>query len=120
MLLQTQFCLAPVAPGADQAIGYNGDKGDTDTGDKATPGISLGQGNIDFLTKIPGPDQGRDNQGVRNNDIWIMDLEGGQKTQLTTNGSWDDFPVWNFKDNFIYFRSNRGGNWNIWRFSPSL
>ncbi|MBT5427089.1 MAG: hypothetical protein HOK84_12890, partial [Bacteroidetes bacterium] len=65
-------------------------------------------------------DQGRDNQGVRNNDIWIMDLEGGQKTQLTTNGSWDDFPVWNFKDNFIYFRSNRGGNWNIWRFSPSL
>ncbi|MBT7712187.1 MAG: PEGA domain-containing protein [Deltaproteobacteria bacterium] len=65
-------------------------------------------------------DQGRDNQGVRNNDIWIMDMEGGQKTQLTTNGSWDDYPVWNFKDDFIYFRSNRGGNWNIWRFSPSL
>ncbi len=53
--------------------------------------------------------QGRDTQGVRNNDVWIMDLEGGQTTQLTTNGSWDDYPVWNAKDNFIYFRSNRGG-----------
>ncbi|MCD6346310.1 MAG: PD40 domain-containing protein [Bacteroidales bacterium] len=65
-------------------------------------------------------DEGRDNQGIRNNDIWLMDMEGGQKTQLTTNGSWDDFPRWNFKDNFIYFRSNRGGNWNIWRFSPQM
>ena len=65
-------------------------------------------------------DEARDNQGVRNNDIWLMDMEGGQKTQLTTNGSWDDFPVWNYKDNFIYFRSNRGGYWNIWRFSAQV
>ena len=41
-------------------------------------------------------------------------------TQLTTNGSLDDCPCWDRKGEYIYFRSNRGGVWNIWRFKPLL
>jgi Tol biopolymer transport system component len=65
-------------------------------------------------------DEGLDTNGMNNNDIWIMRSNGSEKTQLTTNGSWDDCPIWSSKENLIYFRSNRGGNWNIWRFSPTL
>ena len=64
-------------------------------------------------------DEGTDSKGVQNNDIWIMKSDGSEKTQLTTNGSWDDYPIWS-GDNMIYFRSNRGGYWNIWRFSPMV
>ena len=35
--------------------------------------------------------------------------------QVTTNGSWDDHPAWDPNGSAIYFRSNRGGEWNIWR-----
>ncbi len=51
-------------------------------------------------------------------NIWIMNSNGTNKTQLTTNGSFDDQPVFSPSGNFIYFRSNRGGHWNIWRFEP--
>jgi hypothetical protein len=64
-------------------------------------------------------DEGLDTKGVGNNDIWAMKADGSEKTQLTTNGSWDDCPIWS-RDDMIYFRSNRGGNWNIWRFKPNV
>ena len=35
--------------------------------------------------------------------------------QVTFNGSHDDHPVWDLRGNFIFFRSNRGGEWAIWR-----
>jgi Tol biopolymer transport system component len=35
--------------------------------------------------------------------------------QVTTNGSWDDHPAWDPAGAAIYFRSNRGGDWNIWK-----
>lgn len=65
-------------------------------------------------------DEGKDSKGGNNYDIWMMDKEGSSKTQLTTNGSWDDNPCWSNDGKTIYFRSNRGGNWNIWRFEPIL
>ncbi len=64
--------------------------------------------------------EGRDSKGRRNFDIWLMSADGSSKTQLTTNGSWDDSPCWDHTGQFIYFRSNRGGAWNIWRLKPIL
>lgn len=63
-------------------------------------------------------DAGVDEEKRHNFDIWILDLaHRGEPTQLTTNGSWDDCPVWDPSGRYIYFRSNRGGDWAIWRAS---
>jgi len=61
-------------------------------------------------------DRGADQDGRRNFDIWIMDLTpGGGLQQITNNTSHDDNPQWDPLGNGIYFRSNRGGDWAIWR-----
>ncbi|HEY5233519.1 MAG TPA: PEGA domain-containing protein [Verrucomicrobiae bacterium] len=65
-------------------------------------------------------DEGFDSHNNRNYDIWLMTANGSQRTQLTTNGSLDDSPCWDHEGKTIYFRSNRGGAWNIWRFEPIL
>lgn len=52
--------------------------------------------------------------GRQNYDIWIMDADGGNMTQLTTNGSCDDKPVMAPDGKTIFFRSNRGLVWDIW------
>ncbi|MGA3066571.1 MAG: PEGA domain-containing protein [Tepidisphaeraceae bacterium] len=63
-------------------------------------------------------DRGMDEDRRRNPDIWIIDLSHPDKpTQVTTNGSIDDNPVWDPSGNAIYFRSNRGGQWGIWKIS---
>jgi len=61
-------------------------------------------------------DAGVESHKRHNFDIWMMDSNATNKTQLTTNGSHDDSPCWDRTGKFIYFRSNRGGTWNIWRF----
>jgi Tol biopolymer transport system component len=58
--------------------------------------------------------QGNDPTGQPNEDIWMID-ENGNNQQLTTNGSADRFPVFSPDGKWIYFVSNRGGNWAIWR-----
>lgn len=64
-------------------------------------------------------DRGSDLLGRHNLDIWVMDpAHPDQAAPVTTNGSQDDCPAWDTKDptgNAIYFRSNRGGEWGIWR-----
>ena len=65
-------------------------------------------------------DEGRDSRKKRNFDIWMMSTDGTNRVQLTTNGSWDDMPCWDRSGKYIYFRSNRGGAWNVWRFSPVM
>ncbi|CAN5566905.1 hypothetical protein BH09PLA1_BH09PLA1_34060 [soil metagenome] len=61
-------------------------------------------------------DRGEDSDKRRNFDIWMLDLtkNDGPK-QVTVNGSQDDSPGWDPAGNFIYFRSNRGGQWGIWK-----
>ncbi len=65
-------------------------------------------------------DEGLDSERRHNFDIWVVRPDGTRKTQLTTNGSRDDSPCWDHGGKFIYFRSNRGGLWNVWRFQPQL
>jgi Tol biopolymer transport system component len=61
-------------------------------------------------------DHGTSPDGRRNFDIWMIDLANPQQpTQLTTNASYDDCPVFDVTGSSIFFRSNRGGQWGIWR-----
>jgi Tol biopolymer transport system component len=56
------------------------------------------------------------NQRHRNCDVWTVDMTHPEKqVQITSNGSVDDSPVWDPSGDYIYFRSNRGGQWGIWK-----
>ena len=56
--------------------------------------------------------------GRPNYDIWTLDLANpGQLKQITKNGSVDDRPVFDPSGDNLYFRSNRGGAWGIWKIS---
>jgi Tol biopolymer transport system component len=61
-------------------------------------------------------DRGMTADKQHNFDIWVLDLtKPEQPMQITTNGSWDDSPAWDPAGKALYFRSNRGGQWGIWR-----
>ncbi|MCC7351357.1 MAG: PEGA domain-containing protein [Phycisphaerales bacterium] len=68
-------------------------------------------------TKIAfASDQGQTEDHPDNHDLWVIDLTRPQRpTQITTNGSWDDTPGWDPSGNALFFRSNRGGSWQIWK-----
>lgn len=59
--------------------------------------------------------EGTDPTGRPNEDIWMMKADGTDKQQLTTNGSADRFPLMSPDGDEIYFLSNRGESWSIWR-----
>lgn len=59
---------------------------------------------------------GKDEDHQPDADIWVIAPDGSNKNyQLTQNGSCDTSPAWDRSGAAIYFRSNRGGSWNIWR-----
>lgn len=82
--------------------------------DSADPAWSLDGQWIAFTSN-----QAKDSQGQRNFDIWVMRADGTDRKQITSNGSWDDKPAFD-KAGRLYFRSNRGGDWNLWRTKPEL
>lgn len=54
----------------------------------------------------------------KDSDLYIIDIDGNNLTQLTINKSYDGQPYWT-TDGYIYFVSDRGnndGNYQIWRF----
>jgi TolB protein len=59
--------------------------------------------------------RGHDEKGRPNEDIWAIAADGGQPEQLTFNGSVDTFPVMSPDGKHVYFLSNRGQRWAIWR-----
>ena len=59
--------------------------------------------------------EGVDPEGRPNEDIWIIAADGTDKYQLTTNGSADRYPLMSPGGDAIYFLSNRGESWGIWR-----
>ncbi|MBD3333886.1 MAG: hypothetical protein GF355_00035 [Candidatus Eisenbacteria bacterium] len=60
-------------------------------------------------------DEGRDSRNQSNYDIWMINADGTDSRQLTTNGSLDDLPVVSPDGRYIYFVSNRGFKEGIWR-----
>ncbi len=59
-----------------------------------------------------------DSLGRKNFDIWMIEMaHPEQAIQITTNGSLDDCPVFDVLGDAVYFRSNRGGQWGIWKIS---
>ncbi len=61
-------------------------------------------------------DRGTDEENRNNYDIWVLDVsQSDRPVRITRNGSWDDCPSWDPSGKFICFRSNRGGQWAIWK-----
>lgn len=65
--------------------------------------------------------EGKDGRAYNDWNIWKMDIDGSNKTQLTELQSWDMWPIWGKSG--IYFLSSRGASSNqrvqkIWRLKP--
>lgn len=61
-------------------------------------------------------DAGVDEQLRHNRDIYLVNADGSGLQRLTQNGSDDIKPAWSpSEDGVLYFLSNRGGAYNIWR-----
>lgn len=90
--------------GAAESLTYEADNID--------PSWNAGGSQIAFAS-----DRGKEAEDGRNNyDIWVLDLNNpNQPRQITKNGSVDDMPVFDPAGDAIYFRSNRGGAWGIWK-----
>ena len=50
-----------------------------------------------------------------NNDVWAMDTRRGLMTRLTTNPAEDVFPIWSAHGDRVFFSSNRGSRWGLYR-----
>ncbi len=48
-------------------------------------------------------------------DIWIINADGSGERRLTQNTSINDRPTFDAAGEFVYFRSSRGGKFDIWR-----
>ena len=47
-------------------------------------------------------------------DIYVVDSEGGQARQLTTNSSYDSSPIWSNDGKYIAFATDRNANFDIY------
>ena len=47
-------------------------------------------------------------------DIYVVDAEGGQARQITTNSSYDSNPIWSNDGKFIAFSTDRNANYDVY------
>ena len=79
------------------------------------PAVSADGSRVLFVS-----DHGVDEQGRHNNDIYVANADGTNLQRLTQNGSDDLQPAWSpSEEGVIFFLSNRGGAYNIWRLKLS-
>ena len=55
------------------------------------------------------------NRDGKQYDLYRVPAAGGQEERLTFDPAYDDGPDYSRDGKWIYFNSNRGGGWNIWR-----
>ena len=95
-----------------------GDKGGlvqkiTDTPDvsERDPAWSPDGTRLAITAEVPFPDDPNRAQS----EIYVVDPTGANLRAVTMNDALDDLPAWSPTDEAVYFRSNRGGKWDIWR-----
>ena len=75
------------------------------------PAVSTDGAHVLFVS-----DQGVDDQGRHNNDVYMVNADGTNLQRLTQNPSDDIMPAWSpSEEGVIFFLSNRGGVYNVWR-----
>jgi len=52
-------------------------------------------------------------------DIYVVDREGSLPRRLTRDAAIDVAPSWSQDGQWIYFGSNRGGTWQIWKMAAA-
>jgi hypothetical protein len=79
--------------------------------DECDPAWSRTGGKIAYASEA-----GNDPATGRNHDLYVLAVsDPKQKVRVTRNGSWDDSPAWDPTGRELYFRSNRGGKWAVWK-----
>ena len=58
-----------------------------------------------------------DNSSFARN-VWLWDVTANRHTRLTDFGADDRQPVWGPDDDTLYYLSERGGTFNVWRARP--
>jgi TolB protein len=77
------------------------------------PAWSADGSRIVFVTVVEPEENGGEDESIEQSDIWIVNLDGSSRTNLT-NGRYANYqPVWS-RDGRVFFVSNRTGVDNIW------
>jgi hypothetical protein len=86
--------------------------------DDFDPAWSKDGSRIAFVSNRPSKGSA-DEKGAKAGDfnIWVLNAANPQAPlqEVTSNPSWDDSPAWDATGSGVYFRSNRGGTWGIWK-----
>jgi eukaryotic-like serine/threonine-protein kinase len=55
--------------------------------------------------------------GEANSDVYVVSASGGPARQITTSPAVDATPSWSRDGRWIYFSSDRSGQWQVWKVS---
>ena len=79
--------------------------------DECDPAWNLTGGKVAYAS-----DAAADETGRRHYDLYVLGVANpNNRVRVTRNASWDDSPAWDATGGALYFRSNRGGKWGVWK-----